>query len=300
MSEAEGEDRDPRRGTALALASAVFAAGFLLAFREASREAPRSVVVFAMLAFSTLFNGGFAAARVRRRPGRPSRVTVVTVLVLAALTIGGNVGVAGALARLDPGLTSTVLQTQVFVVGVGGRLFLGEPLTGRFALGALFAVFGFAVLAIEDPTAAAVDPVGVAFALLGSVSFGAMLLWTRGVIHRIDPVPVNVARLALAVGALAPFFATHEAAGALPASVWLFAAVAAACGPFASRLCLMFAVRHITASRTKLLTLLTPVFAFALELVVLGEIPLLRELLGAALILLGVILPVLSTADRRG
>ncbi|HJL16424.1 MAG TPA: DMT family transporter [Sandaracinaceae bacterium LLY-WYZ-13_1] len=298
--QAADDDGDPRRGVALALGSAVFAAGFLLAFRNASREAPRELVVFAMLAFSAGFNGAVAGARVRSGPRWPSRVTVLTVLVLAGLTVAGNVGVSGALARLDPGLTSTILQTQVFVVGILARLFLGEPLTGRFALGALFAVVGFGVLAIDDPAAATVDPVGVLFALLGSAGFGAMLVWTRGVIERIDPVAVNVARLALAVGILAPFAWAHGGLTALPPPVWGFAALAAACGPFASRLCLMFAVKHLTASRTKLLTLTTPVFAFGFELALLAEVPRPREIAGAALILLGVVLPVLSAERGRG
>lgn len=283
-----------QRGDAFAVASAFFAAVYLLAFRAASAAAPRDAAVFAMLGCATVLNGGLALARVRKRPRRPSRVTVVSVLVLAVLTILGNVGVAGALGHLDPGLTSTLLQTQVFVVGLGGWLLLGEPITGRFVVGACFAIGGFAVLGLHDPAAAAVDPVGVAFALLGSISFGAMLLYTRKVIARIDPVGVNVARLALAVVMMGAYLAPTGAITRVPQRAWLMTVLAAACGPFISRLFVMYAVRHISASRTKLLTLLTPIVAFGLEVLVLGTTPLPREIAGAGLILAGVLLPVLA------
>ena len=265
----DGEPARPRRGDLLALISAVFAAVFLLAFRAANEAAPRDAAVFAMLACSTVFNAGFAASRLRARPSRPPKVAVVATLVLAVLTILGNVGVAGALTHLDPGLTSTILQTQVFFVGLGGWLFLGEKVTPAFVIGVLFA-------------------------LLGSLGFGAMLLYTRKVITRIDPVGVNVARLALAVLVMGLWLGPTGGLARLPVEAWAMTALAAACGPFISRLCLMFAVRHISASRAKLLTLLTPIFAFSLEVAFLGSWPSLRELGGAALILAGVVLPVLS------
>ena len=294
----DAEEAERRKGDALSIVSAVFAAVFLLAFQAANEATSRDAAVLAMLACSTLFNGGFALSRVRGRPRRPSRVTVVSIAVLGVLTILGNVGVAGALGRLDPGLTSTILQTQVFVVGFGGWLFLGERITGRFLIGACFAVGGFAVLAIDDPGAADVDPVGVAFAVLGAVGFGAMLVYTRKVIARIDPVGVNVARLFLAVCVMGAYLVPTGAMAELSARAWLMTAIAAACGPFISRLCLMYAVRHISASRSKLLTLLTPLFAFGLEVVVFGTVPLVRELVGAGLILAGVVLPIV--AKRRG
>ena len=291
---------EQQKGDALAVASAFFAAVYLLAFRAANAAAARDAAVFAMLGCATVFNGGYALARVRKGPRRPSRVTVVSVVVLAVLTILGNVGVAGALGHLDPGLTSTLLQTQVFVVGLGGWLFLGERITLRFIIGACFALGGFAVLGLHAPSAATVDPTGVAFALLGSLSFGAMLLYTRKVILYIDPVGVNVARLALAVVIMAAYLGPRGELGRVPERAWLMTALAAACGPFISRLFVMYAVKHIDASRTKLITLLTPVVAFGLDVVVLGAAPVPRELAGAGLILGGVLLPVLAGRSKAG
>ncbi len=296
----QGQDR--RRGDALASIAAVFAAVFLLVFQDAGAVASREAIVFVMLAAATLFNGGaFAILRARateRRsdvtPGANLRASVV----LGLLTIGGNIGVAEALKHLDPGLTSTILQTQIFVVGLGGWAFLGERITPRFIIGALFAVAGFGVLSIDDPSAAEVSVKGVLFALLASACFGAMLLYTRKVIREIAPVTVNVARLVLAVAALAVYLLPQGVISDVPPRAWAMAAAAAFCGPFVSRLCLMFAVRHITASRTKLITLSTPVFAFVLSIAVLGVVPSAREIVGAALIMAGVVLPIVGARSH--
>ena len=290
----------PRRGDLLALVSAIFGAVFLLAFRSATDAAPRATAVLAMLAWSTGFNGALALGRPSQTPRRPPSHTLRVALVLSVLTVTGNVGVAGALETLDPGLTSTVLQTQIFVVGLGGWVLLGERITGRFVVGGVFALAGFALLGGVSSASSGASLVGLAFALLASISFGGMLLYTRKVITRIDPITVNVVRLALATAAVAAWLAARNELGHLGARVWLATALAAACGPFASRLCLMFAVRHISAARTKLITLLSPVVAFALEVVWLGQLPSGAELAGAGLILAGVLLPILAARARRG
>jgi len=295
----EGAPTHPRRGDLLALVSALLGACFLLAFRASNAEAPRAAAVLAMLGWSAIFNGALALARARGRITRPRPVTLRAAVVLGVLTILGNVGVAGALQELDPGLTSTVMQTQIFVVGIGGWLLLGEMLTGRFFVGAAFALAGFALLGGIHSGVTSVSAVGLAFAVLASVSFGAMLVYTRKIIRQIDPVRVNVLRLILAVGVMGAWLIPQGVLGELSRSVWLTTAIAAACGPFASRLCLMFATRHISAARTKLITLLSPVFAFALEIAWLGELPTGTELAGAGLILTGVLLPIAAARARR-
>ncbi len=286
-------DGSKRRGDALALIAAVFAAIFLLFFQDANAVAPREATVLVMLCVATLFNGAFAASRLRRSERQPShrRANLRAAVVLGLLTIGGNIGVAEALGHLDPGLTSTILQTQIFVVGLGAWAFLEERITPTFVIGATFAVAGFAVLSLDDPGAARVSVKGVLFALVASVSFGAMLVYTRKVIRDIDPVFVNVIRLVLAVAVLGIYLLPQGVLAEVPMRAWLMAAAAAFCGPFVSRLCLMFAARHITASRTKLITLTTPVFAFVLSILVLGVVPAAREIVGALLILAGVVLP---------
>ncbi|MEZ4339774.1 MAG: DMT family transporter [Sandaracinaceae bacterium] len=223
----------------LAVVSSVFASVFLLAFQSASRAAPRDAVVLAMLACAMVLNGGLVLARRKPRAPASRRATWLTIAVFAATTIGGNIGVAGALERLGPGITGTILQTQVFLVAVGGRLFLGEKVGPSFLAGAGLAFAGFVVLGLADPGQGRVDPAGVGFALLASACFGGMLLWTRAVIAKIEPVTVNVVRLVFAVAVMVLLPGRLGAALSLPSHVWLAIAIAAACGPFLSRLALL-------------------------------------------------------------
>lgn len=293
------ESKATGRGDLLALGSALLGAFFLLAFRESTAEASRAAAVLAMLGWSALFNGALAFAMARGRVHRPKVATVRAALVLGVLTILGNVGVAGALQHLDPGLTATVMQTQIFVVGVGGWLLLGEKLTARFFVGAAFALAGFALLGGLHSGVSSVSGAGLAFAATASLSFGAMLLYTRKVIRQIDPVRVNVLRLVLAVAVMGAWLIPRGVFAELTPAVWLSTAIAAACGPFIARLCLMYATRHISAARVKLITLLSPVFAFALEIGWLGQLPTATELAGAGLILAGVLLPIAAARARR-
>jgi len=289
----------PRRGDLLALGSALLGAFFLLAFRESNAQAPRAAAVLALLGWSSIFNGAVALTQARGQIRRPKPATIRAALVLGVLTIIGNLGVAGALQHVDPGLTATVMQTQIFVVGIGGWLLLGERLTGRFFVGAAFALAGFALLGGLHSGVASVSAIGLAFAATASLSFGAMLLYTRKVIREIDPVRVNVLRLVLAVLVMSAWLVPQGVLAELTPAAWLTTAIAAFCGPFVARLCLMFATRHISAARVKLITLLSPVFAFALEIAWLGELPTGTEVAGAGLILAGVLLPIAAARARR-
>lgn len=287
---------DQRRGVALAVTAALFSAGFLIAFQAAARGGPREGAVLAMLLWALLFNSVLTAVRWRSRP-RMTRVWLATVAVLAACTVVSNLAVAAALTRMGAGLTSTVLLTQILFVILASRIFLAEPIGARFIAGAVLVLLGFALLGLPDRDAANISLIGVGYAVLAAVGFAVMLVWMRAVVSRIDPVSVNAARLVVAVAAMACLPGGVDAAVSMPMDMWLWAGAAAACGPFMSRLCLMYAVRYITASRTKLISQLSPPFAFVLAFAVYGSVPLPREAAGCALILCGVILGTLRRAE---
>jgi len=134
----------------------------------------------------------------------------------------------------------------------------------------------------------------VLWALGGASSFGTMVIITRKVIDRIQPVTVNVMRLWLAVAFLAAVPGTAARALAAGHELWLMAAVAAFCGPFVSRLCIMYALRHVTAAYQVLISLSAPVFAFVLGYLFLGTVPTGPELVGGGIMLIGIAVPVVA------
>jgi DME family drug/metabolite transporter len=284
-----------RAGASYALAGSAAAAVHLLALRAAGAYGKEALVV-ALLSVAAVASFAWTAAKPGARL-RLDRFEHGIALAIAALSVIGNLCIAGAAATLGAGLTGILVQTEVFFVAVLARVALGERLGARFGLGAAIAVAGLVLLYAPDAEtgelgAAALLPIGAALA------FSAILVLTRGVVHRIDLEGVNSFRLIYA----AP--ATLLVPGAiavvdLPAAAWAWAAVAGLAGPFVARLFLMHAVRQLPAGHTKLLQLTSPVFAFGLDFAIFAHTPTTTELACSALILCGVAVPAVCR-DLRG
>ena len=292
----------PRTGVWLSLTAAALAALFLIPYKLASERAAADLVSLAMLSCAAVFNtlttaGGKMGAR--ERPARSLGLAVLVAAALAVLTAAGNVAAARALTSAAPGLVSVVQQTQVVFVAAASAVLLGERITLRFGVGVGVALAGFAVMRLPlGDVAGAAPPTGLLWAVVSALCFGLMLVITRAVIQRIDPVLVNAIRLWLAAAVIAVLPGRIAGALALDPITWGLAASAAFLGPFLSRLSLMYAARHLPASRAALLALATPVFAFGFGFAALGLVPTLRELLGGALILAGIALPLLERAAQ--
>ena len=294
----------PRTGVWLSLTAAALAALFLIPYKLASERAAADLVSLAMLSCAAVFNtlttaGGKLGARAHERPARSLGLAVLVAAALAVLTAAGNVAAARALTSAAPGLVSVVQQTQVVFVAAASAVLLGERITLRFGVGVGVALAGFAVMRLPlGDVAGAAPPTGLLWAVVSALCFGLMLVITRAVIQRIDPVLVNAIRLWLAAAVIAVLPGRIAGALALDPITWGLAASAAFLGPFLSRLSLMYAARHLPASRAALLALATPVFAFGFGFAALGLVPTLRELLGGALILAGIALPLLERAAQ--
>jgi drug/metabolite transporter (DMT)-like permease len=77
-----------------------------------------------------------------------------------------------------------------------------------------------------------------------------------------------------------------------------YAALAAFAGPFAARLCLILSARHVDARITTLGALSAPVISVPLEWWVLGHVPPSHELVGGAILLAGIAVPLVRLPTR--
>lgn len=252
----------------------------------------------AMFVVAAAFNAAVAAAQGSRRGFGLDATAARTAAVLAGCTIAGNAGIAFALPTIGAGMTSAVMKAQVILTPILAARFLGERASRRLWVGALLALTGFAA-----PQVAQAEGLGGAggylFALGAAVAFATMQIVTRRVIHAIQPASVNTMRLVLAAAAL-HLTEAGRAVWALDLEAWLFAGLAGVLGPGLSRLSLMAALRHISPSITALIALVGPVLAFGLGFAFFGEAPTALEGAGAALILVGVIWPLLPELRRAG
>lgn len=280
-----------RRGTLFSICAAAWAAAFLIPYKKASLLADAQVVALALLTASALWNTATAIIETRGRL-RMNRTSMWAAVGLAFFSVTGNICTSNSLTTLDPAITSVLLRTQVIFVAVAAAVFLRERITGSLVVGAVIALGGLALMRM--PFHSGADFAGVVWALGGAGSFGAMVIITRKVIHRIQPVTVNAVRLWLAVAFLAALPGTASRTLSASRNLWLLATAAAFCGPFISRLCIMYALRHVTAAYQVLIGLSSPVFAFVLGYLILGTVPTGFEIAGCFVMLIGVAVPVIS------
>lgn len=278
------------RGLMWSVMAAFFAAGFLIPYRFAVEGAPRLAAMTAMFIAAAVFNIGVAAVRTRGRGVGFDRLSLLTAGILAACTVVGNLGVAHALPDIGAGMTSVVLKAQVVLTPMMAAVLLSEPASKRLWVGAVLAFSGVGLPQVAaDQTGGGI---GYAWAFGGAVIFAAMQIVTRRVATRIPLVGVNALRLVIAV-LLIQLTAEGREVWHLSTETWLYATAAGVLGPGLSRLCLMGSARHVSPSLSALVALSGTVFAFVLGYIFFREAPSTLQLLGAALVVFGVLWPLL-------
>ena len=81
---------DVRRGTLLSTGAAVWAAAFLIPYKQASQLADARVVALAMLAASAVWSTAMAAIETRGRL-RINRASLWAAVALAVFSVTGNI-----------------------------------------------------------------------------------------------------------------------------------------------------------------------------------------------------------------
>jgi drug/metabolite transporter (DMT)-like permease len=288
------------RGVLWALGSALGSAAFLIPWKLASRHGESRHVVLVLLASAAILNTaalpliGSVGARARRHW---TPVALWLSVALAVLTLLGNEASAAAIARISGPLLSVLQRFEVVIVGGLAWILLGERPDWAFAVGAAIAVGGIALTHGAAPTEAHAS--GVLYGLLAAGGFGGMVVLTRRFVADIDPAGVNALRLWLSVLLWLAWHRELPAATELSGNLLLHGALAALFGPFLSRLFLMYALRHVEARIAALCILAAPVATLGLAWAFLGDVPTATELLGGAVILAGVGIPVVAAVRGR-
>ncbi len=287
---------DYRRGIAWSLGAALASGFFVIPWKLANQHGDAATSTLALLGSAALFNTALGFAQRRGGSQRPlGRYELGAALAMAALSLLGNLAGATAMQTLSPSLFNVLGRGEVLVVALLAWAFLGERVERRYWVGA--AIAGVGLLVMRDPFGTGpVDARGTFFAFLAVLCFSVMAVVTRHVIHRVDPVRVNALRLWMTL----PF--GYVLAGAptgladVPSAQLGYAALAAFAGPFAARLCLILSSRYVDARVTTIGALSAPAVSLVLELALLGTAPPPHELLGGAIMLGGIAVPL---ARRR-
>lgn len=288
-----------QKGFWLALTGCVCAAGFLTAFKLAAGLGDTTDATLLMLISAASLNTVTSMAQERSFSMPRDRLSWLLAIALSVLTLAGNELAVEAVQRISAPLTSVLQQTQVLFVALLGRVILGERVTLRFWLGSVIAAGGLYFIHGAPSSSAAADRLGMGLAVGSAVCWGVMAIYTRKYIHRIRPIAVNALRLWISI---ALWFGVHMRLPAMPMR-WdfaLYCALAGAFGPYLSRTALMHALAYVSPTQTTLIGLSTPALTILPAFFVFGTVPSARELLGSAIMIVGVALPVLEHWSTNG
>lgn len=280
------------------LLGAFFSACFLIPWKLATQHGDAKHATLVLLASAALFNTlAIAPMHTAAAPPLTLGPTLKLAAVFAALSLAGNWFSAASVHRVSGALLAVLQRCEVLVVGLLAPLIVGERARPSFWLGSLIAVCGLVVLGTRAGAGLGLgegsDPLGVVCGLASAVCFGLMTVLTRKHIRSLRPVLLNATRLWLAVALWLAVERTNPL-GALNGWLVAYAALAAFFGPFLSRLAVMESAHHVPASTTVLASLVTPPATLLLGFVVLGALPSAHELVGGAIMLLGVAIPVVD------
>lgn len=240
-----------------------------------------------------------------------------TLLLVAARALGARlprapgavIGIAMAVAVYQLSFFASVKLTGVAVgtvvaigsgpavAGLLGRLINGEPLTGRWAAATGLAGVGVALLVLGDG-GTSIDPGGVALAVVSGVGYATYTVLSKRLLERGEaPEGIMAAGFGGAAVLLLPALLI---AGTDWLGSWDGAATAIYLGAVPTALAyVLFArgLRHLSSGETTTIVLAEPLTAAALGVVALGEDPSLAAVLGALLVLAGLV--VLALPGRR-
>ncbi len=273
------------RGT-LAIVGSSLGYGALAVLAKLALEA--GVGVLPLLTWRFLIGGALVWLFVlgTGRPAPPG-ARAAGAVGLGVLYAGNSFAFMIGLERLPASLASLVFFTYPAVTVLLARLLGTEPLSATRVLSLALATSGCALILGGGLTG--VDPVGVAWVLLGVALISAFILASHPILSRVPPLGGTAVLLstAAAVLGLAALATTGVGVPLAPRPVALLVALGLVSTAVPVTLFLL-GIQWIGPGRASILSTMEPVVTVALAAIVLDERLSGGQLLGGALILAGV------------
>lgn len=278
------------QGILFAITGALSASFFFVPYKIALETT--EPLVFILAVYLVGFVISVLGSLVKREPGAFNRKTLWGAVIFALLSVVGNYAIGKSMLGIDPAITVVLTRVQVIMVMFMGWFFLKETLTPLLVPGAIIALIGFFWMNYSVETRMDGELSFYFWALGAALCFGVSQVIMKVIIHDISPMVVNHLRLLLGAGCMSLVPGVLQGLMSLELKIWVFAAVSALFGPTISRLSYMYSIRYIPVSQATLFILLTPVFTIVVSFLVLDIFPSTQQLIGGAIILLGISLPV--------
>jgi drug/metabolite transporter (DMT)-like permease len=280
-----------RVALAAALTTVVLWASAFVGIRAASIDLSPGA-----LALGRLLVGSVALGVVvlLRRPVRPTRATIVPILISGVLWFGVyNLALNAAERQVDAGTASMLVNVAPIMVAILGGLFLHEGFPPRLLIGCLVAFLGVVVISVATSGSKPGDAttLGIVLCFVCAAAYSVSVTLQKPVLRTVPALMVTW--IACVTGALVclPFLPQliSEASVAHPAALgWLFYL-----GLFPTAIAFTtwaFALGRSTAGRLGSMTYLVPAVAIVMGWVLLSEAPPAISFVGGAVAIGGVIL----------
>ncbi|MAQ83390.1 MAG: EamA family transporter [Maritimibacter sp.] len=213
------------------------------------------------------------------------RATVVLGICQNALYLGLTFT---AVQTIEASLAAIIASTMPLLVALGGLLVFGERISPLGLAGLVTGILGVAII-MGARLSGGVDPVGVGLAVLGVLSLTVATMAVRGAISggnviMIVGLQMLVGSAGLAVGAV--ILEDWEVTWSLKMvlAFWYTALVPGLAATFVW----FWLVNRIGAVRAATFHFLSPFFGVTIAALLLGERPGLLDLLGVAVVMLGI------------
>ena len=269
--------------------AAVSSASILIRF--AQREAPSLVIAAARLTLASLILMPLALTRYRREYHRLTRRDA-WLAILSGIFLAVHFATWISSLGYTTVASSTVLvSTSPLFVAIMAWLFLREKIGPAVIAGLAVALAGSVIIALNDRSGAMRNALtGDLLAFAGAVAVAGYLLIGRRLRAKLSLIPyVAVVYGTAAVVLLAMVLVTRERVVGYSPIIYLWLLLLALVPQLLGHSAFNWALAHLPATFVAVATLGEPIGSTILAYIILGETPTLIKILGAALILVGIV-----------
>lgn len=249
------------------------------------------------LLFIVLFLIGLSLYKKHFRRVKKSDLLAISFLGIIGVFINQWSFFVG-LQTADPTTSALILATAPILTSILAAIFLKEKLTIRMLLGSIVAITGiYFVVTNGNSTAFHIDK-GLFWIVITMITFAIMIILTRHLSHRIDPLTITLHSnvVGLIVSVPFAFLLDNPLQISTKVSDWSFLIGTAIVVHGIATLIWNNNIRHVDASKASILSNLEPFVAMVMGLILLNKLITGAEILGSLLIVGGV---VFSTYQRK-
>ena len=202
------------------------------------------------------------------------------------------------LQTADPTTSALILATTPILTSVLAAIFLKEKLTIRMLMGSIVAIIGiYFVVAKGNSSSLHIDK-GLLWIVITMITFAIMIIMTRLLSHRIDPLTITLYSNVVGLIVSIPFAFLLDTPVHLSSKIsdWSLLIGTAVVVHGIATLIWNNNIRHVDASKASILSNLEPFVAMIMGLILLYKPITGAEILGSLFIVGGV---VLSTYQRK-